>query len=180
MNIYVLRHGQTKFNVEGKFQGRIDTKLSKKGLEQANYIKEKLKDIKFDTVISSPLSRARQTANIVANMNILVDDRIIERSFGNLEGKYVVKDFESKPKIYNIETYEDLCKRTYNFLDDIINKYKGMENILVVTHEGIAQIIETYFNKQQNKTNWKQFRLQTGNYKKYEVTESEYKAIRTN
>ena len=51
--------------------------------------------------------------------------------------------------------------------DDITKKYSDMNNILITTHEGIAQIINIYFYKNYNIYNWKNFRLQTGNYKKY-------------
>ena len=63
--IYVVRHGQTDWNLEGRFQGRIDIPLNEKGKSQAKKTKEKLEGIKFDKVFSSPLKRALETAKII-------------------------------------------------------------------------------------------------------------------
>ena len=87
MNIYIVRHGQTDWNVEGRYGGRIDVPLNKKGLEQAYLTKEKLQDIIFDKIYSSPLIRAITTAKIIRDQNIIIDKRIIERNNGDLEGK---------------------------------------------------------------------------------------------
>lgn len=169
MNLYVLRHGETNYNLEGKFQGRVNTNLNETGIKQANKTQKQLKNINFDFIISSPLNRAIQTTRIVTNTEPTIDERIIERSFGKLEGKPCIPDYENKIEIYNIETYEQLCKRVYNFLNDIIKKYKNKDNVLVGTHACVAQIIETYFNKKQNKINWKEFQLKNAEYKVYQI-----------
>jgi len=169
MNLYILRHGETNYNLEGKFQGRVNTDLNETGIYQSNKTKEKLKKEKFDIVISSPLSRAIETTKIVSNIDPIIDERIIERSFGTLEGTYCIPDYEDKIEIYNIETYEQICERVYDFLNDIIKKYNNKDNILIGTHACVAQIIETYFNKEQNKTNWKEFKLKNAEYKKYKI-----------
>jgi broad specificity phosphatase PhoE len=65
--IYVVRHGQTDWNLEGRFQGRIDIPLNEKGKNQAKKTKEKLEGIEFDKVFSSPLKRALETAQIITN-----------------------------------------------------------------------------------------------------------------
>ncbi len=85
--IYIVRHGQTDWNVEGIYQGRIDIPLNKTGIEQAKRTREKLRGIKFDKVFSSPLKRAFETAQIICDNPIIKDDRIIERCNGELEGK---------------------------------------------------------------------------------------------
>lgn len=169
MNIYILRHGQTNYNMEGKFQGQIETELNENGIRQANETKKKLENVKFNIVICSPLKRAIQTAKIVTNNEIIIDDRIIERSFGKIEGKHSISDYEEKVDVYNIEKFEELCERVYDFLNNVIKNYKSQDNILIVTHECIAQIIETYFNHEKNQENWKKYRLGTGNYKIYQV-----------
>ena len=63
--IYIVRHGQTDYNVEGRYGGRIDVNLNEKGINQALEIKNNLQGKKFDVVISSPLSRAITTAKII-------------------------------------------------------------------------------------------------------------------
>ncbi len=163
MNIYVLRHGQTDYNVQGKFQGQVDIPINSNGIEQAKMVTEKLKDINFEIVFSSPLKRALQTAKIVTNSEIIVDNRLIERSFGKLEGKYSIEDYENRIEEFQIETLENLKKRVYSFLDDIILKYKNCNNILIVTHACITSMIEQYFLKTKSTNEI----LKNGQYKKY-------------
>ena len=167
MNIYVLRHGQTDYNVQGRFQGQTDVIMNKNGEEQTDKAAVELKKIQFDIVFSSPLTRALNTAKKIRKKDIKIDKRIIERSFGNLEGKYGIPDFEDKLEIYNIEPIEKLIIRVNDFLNEILEKFKDKENILIVTHEGIAQAINLYFDKE--KKDLKLFRLGTGEYKKYEL-----------
>ena len=86
--IYVVRHGQTDWNIEKRYAGRVNVPLNETGVSEAYELAVKLQKINFDVVFSSPLSRAYQTAKIISsNSNILIDDRLIERSNGDLEGK---------------------------------------------------------------------------------------------
>lgn len=85
--IYIIRHGETDWNAEGRYAGRMDIPLNKKGIEQARKLKEKFKNIKIDIVITSPLIRAIQTADEIVNNEKIIDYRIIERFNGELEGK---------------------------------------------------------------------------------------------
>ena len=165
MRIYVLRHGQTDYNIEGKFQGQVDIKMNENGEKQTDKIAVELNKIQFDAVFCSPLSRTIDTAKKINNIDIKIDKRIIERSFGSLEGKKGIQDYEDNLEKYNIESIEELKQRVNNFLDEILEKYKNKQNILIVTHEGIAQVINLYFDKE--KKNLKEFRLATGEFKKY-------------
>ena len=65
MKIYVVRHGQTNWNVKGKIQGKSDIELNEKGIEQAKELKELIKNYDINLIISSPLKRAKQTAEII-------------------------------------------------------------------------------------------------------------------
>jgi broad specificity phosphatase PhoE len=154
MKLYITRHGQTDWNVQKKVMGRCDEPLNEKGLSQAEETKTKLLDRDIDLIICSPLKRAKQTADIinVNNIPIIYDDRLIERDFGEFEG-LETKDFDFHGywdyyKNYNYESAENIqvfFKRVYNFLDDIINKYKD-KNILIVAHGGISIPVACYFN----------------------------------
>lgn len=170
MNIYVLRHGQTVLNVQGKFQGRIDTELTEVGINQVKKSEAELKKISFDKVFVSPLKRAIDTAKIVTNKELTIDNRLIERSFGALEGNDGIPDYEDRIEEFGIEPLEDIKKRINNFLDEIKEKYADKENILIVTHEAVAQNINAYFNKVRD---IKDFRLQTGTYAVYKVINKE-------
>lgn len=169
MNIYVLRHGQTNYNLEGRFQGQVDVEINNTGIEQIRETAKELQNIHFDVIISSPLIRAIQTAKILSQDEIIIDNRIIERSFGKLEGEMSIANYEEKIEEYNIETIDSLIKRTYAFLDDIINTYKEKENILIVTHECIAKVIESYFKGKIYDEDIIRYRLLNGKYKKYKV-----------
>ena len=95
MKIYVTRHGQTDWNVQGKTQGRADIELNEVGIKQAKQTKEELKNIDIDLIICSPLKRAKKTAEIInegRNIPIIFDDQIIERNFGEFEGEKIKFD----------------------------------------------------------------------------------------
>lgn len=169
MKLYVLRHGQTNYNKEGIFQGDKDIELNEEGREQARITAEELKNIKFDKVYVSPLKRAVETAKIVTENELEIDDRLKERSFGRLEGKKVIPDYEERVEEFQIETIESLEKRVGSFLKEIFTKYKNNENILVVTHGGVAQIINKLLDKRYNFNNFKEFRLKNAKYVYYNL-----------
>ncbi len=165
MNIYVLRHGLTDYNLQGKFQGQVDIAINAKGVEQAQKAAQELKNIKFDFIFSSPLKRALQTAKIVTNSEIIVDNRLTERSFGKLEGKYSIENYESRVEEFQIETLENLQHRVYDFLNELTSKYKNCSNILIVTHACIALMVEQYFSNNRGESET----LKNGEYKKYTI-----------
>ena len=170
--IYIVRHGETDYNVEGRFAGRLDIPLNNKGINQAYALHEKLKNIKFDLVISSPLSRALETAKIITNNKIIIDNRIIERSNGELEGKLkseltIIPDFndpnESK---YNIENINDFRKRIFEFFTDLNKNYKG-RNILIVTHAGVGIYARCFFEGEPKDGNYKNYKINNCEVIKY-------------
>ncbi|QRN86248.1 alpha-ribazole phosphatase [Clostridia bacterium] len=88
--IYLIRHGQTTWNNERRFQGHTDIELDKEGIAQANRLKERLRDVHFDAFYSSDLIRANKTANIVAQdrgMPVHILKEVKEIKFGEWEGK---------------------------------------------------------------------------------------------
>ncbi len=164
MKLYILRHGQTDYNLQGRFQGQIDIPLNENGKNQAIEALKIFKDVDIDVIFSSPLSRAKDTVKKISeykNIDIIIDNRIIERSFGNLEGKYSVDNLEK----YNIENMMHLKQRVFSFLNDIIKEYND-KNVLVATHEGIAKVVEIFFYGEEAGKN---FRLKNGEYKIYYV-----------
>ena len=171
--IYIVRHGQTDWNLEGRYAGRKDIPLNDKGIEQANIIKEELKSIKFDKVFSSPLSRAYQTAKIICDNEIIIDDRIIERSNGDLEGKLKTEvimevDFnDPNEKNYNIESIIDFRKRITSFFDEITSLYKD-ENILIVTHAGVVIYARCYFEGEPNNNDYSKYKIKNCEIIKYD------------
>ena len=153
--IYIVRHGQTEWNVLKKIQGNRDISLNDKGREQARIIKQELENEPIDFIISSPLLRAKETAEIInkdLNLPIMFDKRIEERNFGILEGKDLeyldstnVWDYYLNEEYEGLETIQDLFKRVYSFLDEILEKYPD-KNILLVSHGGVSIPVYCYFD----------------------------------
>ncbi|MDO5557105.1 MAG: histidine phosphatase family protein [Clostridia bacterium] len=162
--IYIVRHGQTNWNLEGRYQGRIDIELNEKGIGQAEKIREELKDIKFDKIFASPLKRAYRTAEIISNGDIIKDERLIERCNGELEGKLkedctdAVDFTDPNEKRFGIEPLPLFRKRITDFLDDIVEKYKE-KDILVVTHAGVSIYIKCYFEGEPYDNNYSKLKL---------------------
>jgi len=157
MNLYVVRHGQTDWNVQGRIQGSTDIELNSKGIEQANQVAEKLKNINFASIYSSPLKRTLDTAKAINkyhNLDILTDVRLIERNFGNFEGtQNVLKDisdyldYELNLNTNDVESIQKVLKRIHNFLFDLYSRYKDSNsNVLLVTHGGISIAITAVIN----------------------------------
>lgn len=171
--IYIVRHGQTDYNVIGRYGGRIDTPLNENGIKQAYELREILKDVKFDLVFSSPLQRAVKTAEIICNNEILKDERIIERDNGDLEGKLKTEivefpDFNDPNETrYNIENIVDFRKRIYDFFNDIKKNYHG-KNILVVTHAGIGIYARCFFEGEPKDGNYLNYKLGNCEVLKYD------------
>ena len=87
--LYITRHGETDWNHMKKIMGRCDEPLNENGIRQAYIAKEEIDKYDIDFIICSPLIRARQTAEIInedRNLEMIIDERIIERNFGEFEG----------------------------------------------------------------------------------------------
>ena len=156
--IYFIRHGATDWNEHinekgekcPKCQGRIDNELNDNGIAQAYECAKSLEGVEFVKVICSPLARALQTAKIVCGdkYNIEIDKRLIERDFGEFEGKtreeFDFKRFwtEDDSYKYNAESIESVKKRVYELLDEL-KRVNG--NVLLVGHGGAGLILSSYF-----------------------------------
>jgi len=153
MKLYVIRHGQTNWNLKGIIQGQKDIELNDKGINEARKAKDEFNSLKIDLIMCSPLKRAKETAKILntdKNINIIYKSELIERGLGDFEGKSCITEeddiynYHMNKTIRNIEPVVDLCNRVNELIDEIKNKYKG-KNILLVTHSGTARAIERYF-----------------------------------
>ena len=148
MKIYIIRHGETALNAGGVMQGRIDEPLNENGRKLAALTGLGMKEIRFDACISSPLSRAVETAEIVLResgnaLPIRIDDRLLEMDFGEIDAKkitemgdvslsFFLEPFQF-PGFPNGETIRDLCQRTQPFLKELIAKDDG-KTYLISTH----------------------------------------------
>ena len=84
--LYLVRQGQTDWNLLKKFNGRTDTELNRTGIAQAELQAENLRSVSFDACFCSPQKRARQTCEIICKGPIVFDDRLVEIDCGEFEG----------------------------------------------------------------------------------------------
>ena len=144
--IYIVRHGQTEKNKANVLQGRSDLPLNEDGRRQAEEVKERFlkAGIRFDQVYSSPLKRAVETAEILAeNMPLFIDQRLIEMDYGPYEGADLrtpapellafFKDFVHQPAPEGMEPLSEVVSRLGSFLEDIRKEAEG-KDILISTH----------------------------------------------
>ena len=153
MNLYVIRHGQTDFNKENKYNCRYDEDINAVGIQQANDAGEEVKKLDLDLIICSPMIRTKHTCEIinVNNVSVIYDDRLMER-IGGILTNTVIDDYYytdyynyySSNIVDGLESLPDLFNRVHLFLDEIIEKYNG-KNILLVTHGAVARAIQFYF-----------------------------------
>ncbi|WP_457599835.1 histidine phosphatase family protein [Hydrogenivirga sp.] len=148
--IYLVRHAQSEFNEKGIFQGRLDSDLTPLGFVQARMVAKFLEGEGIEAVITSPQRRAYKTALTVGDLlglEVEVDERIREMSFGVLEGKNFWELFEKerdmmlawlKNPVRNPlptqEPIEDFEKRILSFMEDLTRREE--EKIAVVGHGG--------------------------------------------
>lgn len=155
MKVTIIRHGQTDYNYEGKIQGRSNIPLNDAGRRDCKKLKYNIKDEQFDICFSSSLIRAVETAMILVGdrVEIKIDDRLMERNFGKLEGMSFKKYDGVKYWDYNlnlddngIEPVQDIIKRVNSFINYLEKNYKD-KNILIVTHGSIVRGLHHILHK---------------------------------
>lgn len=154
--IYVVRHGQTDWNLQGKTQGSIDVGLNETGMEQAKKVKNELLNVNLDIALCSPLNRCKSTAGIICesrDIPLIELEELRERFFGEFEGKQKNReynweefwDWEQNKQYEQAENVRDFFARVSDVMEKIKNDYKG-KNVLIVTHAGVCAMIYCYFN----------------------------------
>lgn len=154
--IYFIRHGETDYNKKHIYQGQLDIPLNENGIMQAETARDELAGFIFDEIYSSPLSRAKKTAEIInekQGAEIIYDDRLMEIFGGISQGSCLddwtedkIKDLHENPKKYGAESYDELCYRVEEFFKEIENTDK---NVLIVSHGGVYRAIYRYLNNIQ-------------------------------
>lgn len=156
MLLYIIRHGETQWNVEGRLQGQSETHLNENGIRLAKVTAEGLRDVPFDLGITSPLERARMTAQIILgdrNVPLYEDDRIQELSFGSWEGLGCRKENYQIPSEHFDDFYKDplhfqpaedgetimhLCERTREFYQELIRREEYQDKTILIASHGCA------------------------------------------
>ena len=176
-NLYIFRHGETDYNVAKRMHGITDIPLNKKGIEQAHALAKRLSDVHLDCIYTSSLSRAVQTANIVAEQNhtkIITEPGLMEWNLGVFCGK--ILHLTKKPKWTPIdltkddvyiprtllldgdyvpqdgESYNMFKQRICKSIENIV-KNTDAKNIGIATHGGaIRAMLREYTSLTQSKT----------------------------
>lgn len=149
--IYLVRQGETDWNLFKKFNGLTDTELNQTGIEQAKLQAANLSSISFDACFCSPQKRARQTCDIIYKGHIMFDVRLIEINCGEFEGTAETADSMKlfwqaiKRGDNDTESFKAFVKRCCDFCNMITEDHKG-ENVLIVTHAVNIRVIDYYFN----------------------------------
>ena len=169
--LYIIRHGKTDWNNENKLQGKTDIPLNEEGREMAKRAADEYKDVHFDICFSSPLIRAKETAEILLegrNIPIEYDERLEEMGFGIYEGskdyfenaEYPLNLFFETPQDYKIpviegESMDELFKRTGDFLNEkVYPLLKEGKDVLIVGHGAMNCAIVCQIKKKNLKDFW--------------------------
>lgn len=170
--LILVRHGQTEMNAQRLYFGKLNPPLNDLGISQAYQAKEKLLNIDYDRIYSSPLERAKQTAEICnyLDKDIIFDPKLEEIDFGIFEGltfkemseRYPdeIKKMEENWKGYNYitgESPQEMFYRAVSFLETL----DYTKNNLIVAHWGIIGCIISYFISKSLDTYWK-FNIKNG------------------
>ena len=169
IRLYIVRHGETEWNRERRFQGWKDSPLTEKGRQQVKSLAERLKDHEIDYLYSSPSGRTMETADIIADANdleIIEEPGFKEINLGELEGKRsewiksnypdVIYDFWNDPENYEPisgEDFYDLRERVIGTLNNILEKHPD-DKILIVSHAATSKTILSDFDGKELSRLW--------------------------
>ena len=159
-HLYFVRHGQTVWNVENKICGRTESELTEPGHKQAIETGKKILEtgIKADEILYSPLKRAADTAKHIYDVTgipIRMEARLIEQHFGKWEstprdGKdFVIAKQSFAESFEGGESTLRLAQRIYNLLDEI-KAESDKKTYILVAHNGIARVVQSYFRDMTN------------------------------
>ena len=165
-DLFIVRHGQTTYNASGTktFTGWIDVDISEVGVEQARSIAQMLRDVPFDIAYTSRLLRATHTLELLLEPHraagrqvpVVIDDRIIERDYGDLSGKLHSEIKEQFPDMYKVwhrsydvpppngESVKIVEKRVYGFIHELLRNAGEGKNILISAHGNSIRAMRAY------------------------------------
>lgn len=166
LHLMLVRHGESEWNVQRRYQGQSDVPLSERGRKQAALVAERLAGEKIDAIYASDLGRAWETARAIAEKNglqVTSEPRLRELKFGVLEGltfeeaqaQYPqmiaawLDDFNCPPE--GAETIDVFNARCVSFLDELKQKHDG-QVVLLVAHGGsLSELLRTVLGLSREK-----------------------------
>jgi len=132
VKLYVVRHGKTDWNNKNLAQGRVDIPLNDEGRKEAEKVLKNIDLDKIDICFCSPMKRTKETVEIIVGdkKEIIYDDLLVERSFGEFEGTVIDDetvfkqwDYKLNYKEKNVESLEECLERGKQFLEKIKKEY---------------------------------------------------------
>ena len=151
--LLLIRHAQTEWNIQRRFQGHGDSPITEEGQEQLQRLKSRLAGLEFDVVYSSDLRRTIETSQMLSGKQRVEEPRLRERGVGILEGLNLeqimaehaeeFRAFRSGDKDHQIEGGESLqiaLNRAWTFLEEVPEKHPGAE-LAAVSHAGLIRLI---------------------------------------
>lgn len=172
--IFVVRHGQTDLNRDGRLQGRQGMPLNEAGIKQAEILRDELKEIKFDYVFSSPQERAIQTAEIVSGLKAITDTRLDVFDLGEADRlrreEVIMQGAVPDPKRYKgVEEINGFVKRIFHFMSELDERFhQRKNNILISGHRCTTGCMGAYFLGVPQDGNLLRHSSDNGKYKVYE------------
>jgi len=164
LHIYIFRHGETNFNRSKRFTGWVNSRLTPEGIKQAKLVAERLRKKPFQIAFKTSLSRSSNSLKIVLKYHpecrrVIVDDRMIERSYGNLERKYhktVIKNFGKRQfdiwhRSYDVpppggESMLMVEKRVLSFVKDLLLLMEREKvDVAISAHNNSIRPFRRYF-----------------------------------
>jgi probable phosphoglycerate mutase len=157
--IYIVRHGETEWNVIQRLQGHFDSTLTEAGIERVLELARELEGVRFDAIFSSDLLRAKRTAELIRldrKMKIITSKLLRERAYGRFDGMMVREYAQENKHLFELyqklsleqqwkfkfgegyESDEEVVSRFTTFLREIAATYAG-KTILVVSHGALIK-----------------------------------------
>lgn len=147
MIFYLVRHGQTDWNNERRFQGQLDIPMNETGVRQIRELADRIVEagVRFDRMLASPLGRARKSAEIIAEKTgfqkeIIFDELLMERYCGILQGEIWHPGLDLDDPKYKMETIPEILNRA----EKVLEKYPFSEDehVMIVSHGGMLTALK--------------------------------------
>jgi len=143
----LFRHGQTNWNIDLRLQGTADVPMNETGIAQVERAAELLADHQWDVILSSPLGRAKHSAEIIqtalGHEQVIVEELLLERAFGIGEGldyKSWQEQFAHLDEIPGAESATSVAQRSRKLLDFVEREYQGAR-VLAVSHGALIRFV---------------------------------------
>ena len=188
LDLILVRHGETNSNRNGTYLGWTDVELNEQGIKQAYTAKDKLAGLEINGIYSSPLKRAKKTAEIINenfNLKITYVDDIKERNFGvwdDLTYREIVEKYPDEHSLWMADNLNycidggessiQAYRRTIKFIDELINSNND-GTFIIVTHLGSIRKIIAYLLDMGIEGSWR-FRVDNCSITRITINDEKY------